>query len=188
MKRTLFLFSILILLLMNLNGCRGVVKYKTRSNVKDQTTKKAEKVPDYIIYNVKHYRYNEGKLSVEIEFKKGVYYSDNSVLNIDNCDFVYYDENGEESAKGHADRAKLYMQKSYMEAWDNIKVESIKNGTILNTSYLEWDGNKDIFLTDKPITIMRKNGDTISGIGMEADIALNIVTIKKNVKGVIKPR
>ena len=188
MNRFLILSLILMLCLLNLYGCKEAVRYKGKSSIETKNPQKKQKIPDYIIYDVKHYHYNKGKLSVVIDFKKGVYFSDESLLKIENCSFIYYDKNGLISSKGHADRASLYMQKSFMKAWDNIEVESVKNGTKLNTSYLEWDGNKDIFITDKPVTIKRKNGDTISGIGMEADIALNIVTIKKNVKGIIKAR
>ena len=188
MNKPIIFSLILIFLLLNLSSCKKIVKYKTKISTKNKVVEKKEEVPDYIIYDVKHYHYSKGKLTVRIDFEKGVYFSNESVLNIENCRFVYYDEDGEVLSKGQADRAKLYMKKSFMKAWNNIEIESVKNGTKLDTSYLEWDGNDNIFLTDKPVRIVRKNGDNISGVGMEADIALNVVTIKKNVKGLIKSR
>jgi lipopolysaccharide export system protein LptC len=53
----------------------------------------------------------------------------------------------------------------------------------LNTEYLEWHGNENQFTTDRFVTITQENGDTISGVGMVADIGLKKVSIKKDVKG-----
>jgi len=189
MKRFLIVnISLLLLILLFVTDCKKVVKLSSKTSINSNKKYYKQKVPDYIVYDVTHYHYNEGKISVQLKFKKGTYFSDDALLKIENCDFIYYDKNGDVSSKGHANRADLYMQDSYMKAWDDIKVESIKNGAILNTSYLEWNGDNDNFVTDKAVVITQKNGDSISGIGMVTDIALSYATIKKNVKGVIKPR
>ena len=54
---------------------------------------------------------------------------------------------------------------------------------MLKTDYLEWRGDSSQFVTDSFVTITRENGDTLQGTGMITDLALNYVTVKRNVRG-----
>ena len=157
MKKFLIVsISLLILILLFTSGCKGKIKSSFKSSIKSSKQINKQEVPDYIVYDVKHYHYSKGKISVLLKFDKGVYFSDDVLLKIENCNFIYYDKNGGISSEGHANRADLYMQNSFMKAWGDIEVESIKNGAILNTSYLEWDGDKDTFSTDKTVVIKER--------------------------------
>ena len=146
----------------------------------------AEETPDYKLRDVVHYTYQEGDLRVMMEFENGLYYADVEELHIENCSYVYYDRFGEVESRGKSRRATLYEDDSYLEAEDDVVVISEVNGTKLETDYLEWYGTRDQFVTESFVTVTRTNGDILQGIGMTADVALNYVTIKKDVRGSVR--
>jgi len=144
-------------------------------------------MPDYALQDVVHYNYQEGVLRVRMDFERGFYYADVEELHIENCSYVYYDKVGEVESRGKSKRATLYERESYLEAEDDVVVVSEVNGAKLETDYLEWYGSRDQFVTESFVTVTRKNGDILQGIGMIADVALNHVTIKKDVRGSVEP-
>jgi len=80
----------------------------------------------------------------------------------------------------------LYQDESLLIAEEDVVVISAVNGARLDTEYLEWIGKEDRFSTDRFVTITRENGDILTGMGMDADVALQFITIRKNVKGSIR--
>jgi LPS export ABC transporter protein LptC len=152
------------------------------SDIQEESTEEAL-VPDYILYEVIHYHYEDGLRKVKVLFDKGRYFSTGSELLVENCRFVYYDRKGEAISRGSSNRARLFEDGMQLVAEENVIVISEENGGRLDTEYLEWHGDTNQFDTDRFVTITQKNGDTISGIGMVADIGLKKVTIKQDVKG-----
>jgi LPS export ABC transporter protein LptC len=107
---------------------------------------------------------------------------------VENCRFVYYDKEGKVVSRGSSKFAKLFENGNELVAEENVVVISEENGGRLDTEYLEWHGNKNRFSTDRFVIITQKNGDTISGVGMVADIGLKMVTIQKDVKGCFREK
>jgi len=140
-------------------------------------------VPDYILYEVVHHHYEDGSRKVKVFFDKGRYFADGSELLVENCRFVYYDRKGEVISRGSSNRARLFAEGTQLVAEKNVVVISEENEGRLDTEYLEWHGDTDLFTTDRFVTITQKNGDTISGVGMVADTGLKRVTIKQDVRG-----
>jgi LPS export ABC transporter protein LptC len=140
-------------------------------------------VPDYILHDVIHFHYEEGFLKVKVNFEKGNYYNEQGELRVENCQFVYYDINNEVVSRGSSNKAKLYSNDSVLVAEENVVVISEENKGKLETEYLEWHGDENQFTSDRFVKITQENGDTISGVGMIADVGLKKVTIKKDVKG-----
>ena len=176
-----FQFNICVLLLFSfcLVGCSDNEKSRT-GEVPDI---KEEQVPEYSLMEVKHYHYKDGLLRLEITFEEGEYYSDTEELNIDNCTYIYYDINETIVSKGRSRKAKVFDNQSLIIAEKDVVIISEVNGAVLETDYLEWHGKEEQFVTERPVTITRQNGDMISGIGMIADITLRYITIKKGVTG-----
>jgi len=139
--------------------------------------------PDYVLSDVVHHHYENGILRLVMTFSSGEYYSSEDVLDVEKCSYVYYDTRGRVLSRGRSQRARLFDSKSRIVAEDEVVVVSEVNGGVLRTEYLVWSGDKDQFTSDAFVNITRRNGDTISGIGLTADLALRYVTIKKNVKG-----
>jgi len=140
-------------------------------------------LPEYILKEVRHYHYEEGVLRMEASFEAGEYYASSGELYIENCNFLYYDKNGTLVSRGSSEKARLYGDRSLINAENNVLIVSEVNGTLLETDYLEWHGEDERFVTESDVVITRKNGDMLSGRGMIADLALRFITIKSDVKG-----
>jgi LPS export ABC transporter protein LptC len=141
------------------------------------------RLPEYILHGVTHTFYESGVLKLQVNFEKGTYYAGQQELAIEKCTYIYYDSEGNVLSRGRSKRATLSSGRSRLVAEDDVVVVSEVNGGVLKTGYLEWLGEKNQFSTDDFVTITRVNGDMISGKGMIADLALRVVTIKRNVKG-----
>ena len=170
---------VLLLMIVSLGGCFSKVKDSLTVQGGDHT----ERVPDYVIHNVTHYYYENGIKKSKITFESGEYYSDREELNVENCNYIYYDKDGNIKSKGSSDRAQIFKGGSLIISEDNVVLVSETNNAVLKTDYLEWHGDEEQFYTDHFVTITRTNGDIITGYGMLADIALRFITIQKNARG-----
>jgi len=180
--KTAFAGLIGILFAVLFTGCR------TDEQKQISRTQSVEKeLPHYSLTNVTHYHYEKDYLRLKVVFEHGDFFSQENELRVENCSFVYYDRNGEKLSSGSSKRAVLYQDESLLIAEEDVVVISAVNGARLDTEYLEWIGKEDRFSTDRFVTITRKNGDILTGMGMDADVALQFITIKKNVKGSIRP-
>jgi LPS export ABC transporter protein LptC len=142
-----------------------------------------ETLPAYRLENVTHYQYEAGDLKIKVIFEKGDFFEEFQELRIEECRFVYYDSNGNSVSRGHSNKATLYEGNSLLVAEDDVVVTSEENGATLKTDYLEWRGDSSQFVTDRFVTITRENGDILQGTGLITDLALNYVTVKRNVEG-----
>ena len=179
--RRIFPGIIVLLVIIFIAGCRTDDDGK-----KVQPRPEEKELPHYSLTNVTHYHYEEDVLRVKVVFERGDFFSEENELRVENCSFVYYDRNGGKLSSGSSRRAVLYRDTSLLIAEDDVVVVSAVNGARLNTEYLEWIGTEDRFSTDRFVKITRENGDILTGMGMDADIALRFITIRKNVKGSIK--
>jgi LPS export ABC transporter protein LptC len=149
-----------------------------------EMTEHSGTVPRYSLEDVTHFQYQDGILRLEITFSRGDFYADRRELHVENCTFVYYDKFGVQQSRGSSKRAILMEDQSELIAQDDVVVISDVNGGVLTTEYLVWKENR--FSTEKAVTITRENGDIIKGVGMVADVALNVVTIFQNVRGSVR--
>ena len=174
----LLYFSLAILLLYTFLGC-------TRSDRKSEAGSGEVPVvlPAYSLEAVTHYQYEAGKLKIMVMFEYGDFFEELGELRVEKCRFVYYDSNGDSVSSGHSNKATLYEGNSLLAAEDNVVVTSEENRAMLKTDYLEWRGDSSQFVTDRFVTITRENGDTLQGTGMITDLALNYVTVQRDVKG-----
>jgi len=172
--KTLVMFFILVL-------AAGCSRHGRDSSTVIQDVQ--EETPSYSLEEVTHYQYEDGMLRVKVFFDRGDFYDDRQELRVENCTFVYYDIDGYEVSTGRSKRAVLYQNSSLLVAEDDVVIVSQVNRGMLETDYLEWRGVDSQFVTDRFVTITRENGDTLQGIGMITDVALNYVTIKRDVKG-----
>ncbi len=144
-------------------------------------------VPRYSLENVEHFHYEQGDLRVKVTFEHGDFFAEAGELRVEKCRFVYYDSSGETLSRGSSERAVLFQDSSRLEAYRDVVIVSEANGATLRTEYLVWEGEESNFTTDEEVVITRENGDILQGVGMVADVALNFVTIQRNVHGRIRP-
>ena len=173
-----------VLLIILLHGVIACEKRDRRSEV--ESVKASEMLPAYSLEDVTHYQYEAGILKAKLIFEKGDFFEELQELRVENCRFVYYDSNGDSVSRGHSNRATLYEGNSLLVAEDDVVVISEENRATLKTDYLEWRGDSSQFVTDRFVTITRENGDILQGTGMITDLALNYVTVNKNVEGIME--
>ena len=142
-----------------------------------------EILPTNSLEDVTHYQYEAGNLMLKVMIEHGDFFDELQELRVENCRFVYYDIYGNRVSTGHSRKAILYEGNSRLVAEDNVVVISEENGGRLETDYLEWRGDSAQFVTESFVILTRENGDTLQGIGMITDVALNYVTVKRNVRG-----
>ncbi len=173
------LFGTLVILIIGTAfGC----SQRDRENEPDSAGA-PEILPTYSLEDVTHYQYEAGNLMLKVMFEHGDFFDELQELRVENCRFVYYDIYGNRVSTGHSRKAILYEGNARLVAEDNVVVISEENGGRLETDYLEWRGDSAQFITESFVTITRENGDTLQGIGMITDVALNYVTVKRNVRG-----
>jgi LPS export ABC transporter protein LptC len=83
-----------------------------------------------------------------------------------------------------ADLGILLQATDDLEARGNVKVVT-DEGTVLTTEILFWDHQKSLIHTEEFVRI-EKEGDVLTGVGMEADPGLDRIDIKNAVEGTVK--
>jgi LPS export ABC transporter protein LptC len=82
-----------------------------------------------------------------------------------------------------ADIGILLQATDDLEARGDVKVVT-EEGTVLTTEILFWDHQKSLIHTDEFVRI-EKDGDVLTGVGMEADPGLDRIDIKHAVQGTV---
>ena len=101
---------------------------------------------------------------------------------------IYYPR-GRNPATLRANAARYDVKARRLKVWDRVRVES--EGTVLETSELQYDSARGKIFTDKPVTITRGR-NVMEGTGMEADPDLgNMQVVEPHISarepGEIKP-
>jgi LPS export ABC transporter protein LptC len=91
----------------------------------------------------------------------------------------FYEEDEHVSTRT-ADRGILLQVTDDLEARGNVRVEA-EDGAILQTDVLFWDHQNALIHTDAYVEIT-KEGDVLTGVGLEADPGLDRVDIKEEVR------
>jgi LPS export ABC transporter protein LptC len=165
--------------LLILAGCAA----KREGNRAAEATGGETQLPEYVLRGVTHSLYEGGALKLKVAFERGAYFAGRRELAVEKCTYVYYDSEGNVLSRGRSKRATLFSDGPRLVADGDVVVVSEVNGGVLETGRLEWRGRSNQFTTNDFVTMRRLNGDMISGKGMIADLALRVVTIKRNVKG-----
>jgi len=187
MFRILRYFLIGIAIFLSATGCRKSDEKRVfQQKPSDEKRNEKKNLPDYILGDVTHYHYEDESLKLKIDFENGSYYNSNDDLWVENCKFIYYNIDRKAISEGSSRKARLIESNSKLVAERNVVVISNINQCKLETEYLEWQSDSNQFFTDRFVKVTRPNGDMLTGIGLTADIALRVVTIKSNVKGYFK--
>jgi LPS export ABC transporter protein LptC len=97
---------------------------------------------------------------------------------------IEFFENEEHVSTLTADRGILQQVTDDLEARGNVRVLS-KDGALLETAVLYWDHQKARIHTPEYVEIT-KDGDVLTGVGLEADPGLDRVDIKEHVRGAMQ--
>lgn len=141
-----------------------------------------EKIPDSIIETANIVLMAEGNRDAVINAERLIVYDkEDSTLAYD-LKVDFYDENGEYRSTLKSNEGLVRQKRQQLTVWGDVVVTS--ESSRLETQSLNWDPIRKLITTDDFVTL-HKDGDIITGYGMEADNMLEHVRILRDVKGKI---
>lgn len=176
-KKALF---IILLLFVFLIQCSQDKKNSTGEH-EDSTNQSILDLADSEIYDFSYKYTNKEKIVWELSSKKAKVYNKKGLIKITGVNLNFY-KNNKVDTTIVSKFGEIYEEKKLLTAITNV-VLTTEDGTILYTDILNWDENKNLLYTDEFVKIVKKNGDIIRGIGLEADHNLEKLVIKKNAIG-----
>lgn len=135
--------------------------------------------PDMRIKNFSTKNYQSGELLWEMVAYESLYYFDENKSISENIQMKSY-KAGKQSAEVKASQAIIQNDTKNIELVGDVEILST-GGNKLYTSRIIWNNKTKLMDTDEPVKIIRKNGDTIEGIGLKANYDLENYEIKRKV-------
>ena len=130
---------------------------------------------DQILFGVATLLAPQGVRRNRLEADTAFVYNATGMYQLRVLTLTFYDENGVETSVLTADSGVYRIHTGQMEARGNVVVRST-DGTVLRTSILRYDRERDELYTDQPFTY-DTDRETIEGNGFQADPRFtNIVT------------
>ena len=155
-------FSLLLIFL--LFNCSSPV-----NNTEQNITNDIEK-PDQRSWNVDISISHLGKLQANIRADYLEQYSEKSSIFLENNVHIDFYNNDEKLITSvFADKARINEKINFLQATDNIIVQS-DSGVTLFTDTLTWDNEREVIFTEDSVMITTEANDTLYGIGFQSDI------------------
>lgn len=127
-------------------------------------------IPDQMSWEVNITITQAGQLRANIIADYLEQYNEKSSIFLeDNVKIDFYNTEEKIISTLFADKAQINEQVNFLQATDNIIVES-DSGVILFTDTLTWDNQKEVIFTDDSVMITTESNDTLYGIGFQSDI------------------
>ncbi len=175
-KRALFIILLLFIFLIQCSQ-----KKENSIEEHEDSTNSILDLADSEIYDFSYKYTNKEKKVWELSSKKAEVYNKKGLIKITGVNLNFY-KNNKVDTTIVSKFGEIYEEKKILTAITNV-VLTTEDGTILYTDILNWDDNRNLLYTDEFVKIVKKNGDVIRGIGLEADHNLEKLVIKKNATG-----
>lgn len=161
-------------------GCTGQdPSTNNASGLADSTSK-----PDTEVSGATIYLYDRGRVTTEIVSEKIVKFETNDSTMAYRLDIDVLDSLGQSSTHIVGDSGIIRESTGMLYIYGNVVVVT-SDQSRLETEYLWWDSKSDKIKTDAFVTITRE-GDVITGWGLEADERLKGYKILNQVSGAVK--
>lgn len=155
---------LLLLTIILLFSCSSPVN-NTEQNIVNDIEK-----PDQMSWNVDISITHAGKLQANIKADYLEQYSEKNTISLeDNVHIDFYNNDEKLISSVFADKARINEKINFLQATDNIIVES-DSGVTLYTDTLTWDNQKEVIFTEDSVMITTEANDTLYGIGFQSDI------------------
>lgn len=162
MKTKQFIFFFITSVI--LTNCSGPV------NNSEQKLDASIEEPDQMSWDVNISITQSGKVKANIKADYLEQYSNNSTISLqDNVQIDFFNDEEKLISSLFADKADINEIVSFLQATDNIVVES-DSGVALYTDTLTWDNEREVIFTDDSVMITTNSKDTLYGIGFQSDI------------------
>ncbi len=178
MKNKFLKIQILIFVPLFFAGCS--VKF-------DQAPVVEDVIPEFIFQNTKLSRYQDKKLSSEVEAENIEQYKNSNSTYAKGVNFKSYNENGETDSEGSCGYLFADTDKELYELFDGIEVNANSENTKFTADRLKWNSKSEQLTGDVNDTVyIQKDGTIISGTGFSASGVSKSFTFSGNVSGEIE--
>ncbi len=173
--KELTIFTALTILLA-IAGCSREDGGSTEQGLFDSSS-----VPDSDINRATIYTYEGGRVSSRIIADRIVQFDTRDSTVAYQLDVDVFDSTGAVQSHLVGDSGIITEQQSRLAAYGDVVLTS-SDSTILETERLYWNSRTDSIYTDAFVTIT-KDGDILSGYGLQADPNLGSIKILRSVSG-----
>lgn len=142
-----------------------------------------EKIPDVILYDFTYKHTKGSETSWILYAKEAEVLRDENLIKVKNVNLVFYKDNKPDTTLT-SKYGIVNENENILSAISNVELKTV-DGDFLYTDVLNWIDKDARLYTDSPVKIIRKGGDIIEGVGLEANSKLEKITIFKKVKGKI---
>jgi LPS export ABC transporter protein LptC len=146
-------------------------------------TSSKEKIPDSVLEKATVIMTTSGLKQAVIYADTFFVFQKEDSISARNVKVDFYDDKGAYQSTLTAKLGLVRQKQQTFSVWDNVIVQN--DTSKLETESLHWNSKLNLITTDDFVRFQR-NGDIITGYGLEADNKLQNVRILHNVKGKIK--
>jgi LPS export ABC transporter protein LptC len=114
---------------------------------------------------------------------KGSRFKEKKLIVLERPTIVFYDDKGSPRTTLVSNAGEYYENRRDMLAYGNVVVTSV-DGDVLETDSLLWDNTQKKILSNSFVKLTRQ-GDVITGYGLECKEDLGTVDIKRDVKATV---
>lgn len=180
MKKSFYILALLSLMAVVIGGCSREEKVSLDSDSKENQTL----VPDSELRGATIHLYERDVVTTEIKAERLLKFEAQDSTMAYQLEIDFFDSTGQIRTELVGDSGIIRERSKLLYVYGNVVVTT-DDSSKLETDYLFWNFNTDRIETDAFVRIT-KNGDVITGWGMETDPGLTRIKILNRVSGTIR--
>ena len=144
--------------------------------------------PSFVFRDFSHSVVIEGRLAFELRAKLAEGYAESKRTVLTEVSFTEYERGtGEVANEGRADAAVLYDETEDAEFSGAIRIDSRREGAVVEAEYLAWDSSERRLESrlDRNVSVSRDDGSWMRGAGFSADARRRSFAFRDSVEGYV---
>ncbi len=144
--------------------------------------------PSFVFRDFSHSVVIEGRLAFELRAKLAEGYAESKRTVLTEVSFTEYERGtGEVANEGRADGAVLYDETEDAEFSGSIRIDSRREGAVVEAEYLAWDSSERRLESrlDRNVSVSRDDGSWMRGAGFSADARRRSFAFRDSVEGYV---
>ena len=145
----------------------------------------SETVPETVLIDFVQVRTLKGNPDYRVYGTKAEAYSKKKETVISEVVFQDFNSDGEIETEGTADSITYFTETENAEMYGNLRFYNAKEEVEIRSEYLFWNELEELLTTEEqePVTLLKKNGTTITGTGFSARGGSKKIVFTGSVKG-----
>ena len=136
--------------------------------------------PDMEFFGFKRESYVTNFKQLDLFATNAKFYDGRQIIELYTNDTYTYEADGTIASSASALFTTVDQSTMFTTFYTNVMLK-FSNDTILYTEYLEWDNEKEFFQTPQAVRIEQDNGNWLTGVGMEGNMGMEIITVYNEV-------